>query len=175
MLLTTGFLIHDLYLRIDMTPCVLTAKRAKIKFILHEYEHDANAGSYGLEAAEKMNKNPQQIFKTLVVDCGNNQLAVAVVPVSGNLNLKNCAKALAVKKVKMAEAHDVEKSTGYVLGGVSPLGQKKRLKTVIDSSAQGFETIFVSAGKRGLEIELSAEDLAKLAGAKFAQIAQISE
>lgn len=159
-----------------MTPGVLIAKRAKIKFILHEYEHEAGAGgsSYGQEAAEKMGQNPQKIFKTLVVDIGDSKLAVAVVPVTGNLNLKNCARALGVKKVKMADAHNVEKSTGYVLGGVSPLGQKKRLKTVIDSSAQNFDSIFVSAGKRGLEIELSPDDLAKLIQGKFAEIAQVS-
>lgn len=154
-----------------MTPGINAAKKAKVAYTIHEYPHDPNAESYGLEAAEKLRLDPARVFKTLVVDVGNKQLAVAVVPVSRMLSLKHMAKAAGAKKAVMADKHDVERSTGYVLGGVSPLGQKKRLPTVIDSSAQQHATIFVSAGRRGLEIELQPEDLQLLVKGVFAEIA----
>jgi len=155
-----------------MTPAVRLLKKQKVNFTLHQYQHDANASSYGEEAAEKLSINASQVFKTLVVSCDGDEssLAVAVVPVTHQLNLKMLAKALNVKKVKMAEAKRVETSTGYVLGGVSPVGQKKALKTVIDNSAESYTTIYVSGGKRGLEIELSAQDLANSTQAKMANI-----
>jgi Cys-tRNA(Pro)/Cys-tRNA(Cys) deacylase len=155
-----------------MTPAVRQLKKQKVNFTLHQYQHDANASSYGEEAAEKLSINSEQVFKTLVVSCDGDEssLAVAVVPVTHQLNLKMLAKALNLKKVKMAEVKRVETSTGYVLGGVSPIGQKKTLKTVIDDSAESFTTIYVSGGKRGLEIELSAQDLAKTTRAKMANI-----
>lgn len=153
-----------------MTPGIQIAKRAKINFQIHEYEHDPNSDSYGLEAAEKMGVEPTRVFKTLVVDCGSKKLAVAVLPVNAQLSLKTVAKALGEKKVVMADKQLVEKTTGYVLGGVSPLGQKKRLATLIDDSANSFTRIYVSAGKRGLEIELSPQDLKELTGAKLASI-----
>lgn len=153
-----------------MTPAIDLAKKQGIHYQVHQYQHDAAAASYGLEAVEKLNLNPEQVFKTLVVQLDNKQLAVAVLPVSNQLSMKNIAKALGAKKAEMANAQDVMRSTGYVLGGVSPLGQKKRLPTVIDSSAQQFNSIFISAGKRGLEIELAAADLAELLGASFAAI-----
>ncbi|NQZ92510.1 MAG: Cys-tRNA(Pro) deacylase [Moritella sp.] len=153
-----------------MTPAVKLAKKAKIAHTTHEYKHDSNAGSYGLEAAEKMAVAAERIFKTLVVDVGDKKLVVAVVPVTAMLNLKAIAKAAKAKKAVMADKNDVMRSTGYVLGGVSPLGQKKRLLTVIDSSAQVHDTIYVSAGRRGLEIELSPLDLKQLTHAEFAAI-----
>lgn len=156
-----------------MTPAIEQAKKQKIVFELHHYQHDAQASSFGLEAAEKLSVDAKQIFKTLVVSYLSNEvtkLAVAIVPVNQKLNLKAMAKALKSKKATMAEAKLVENSTGYILGGVSPLGQKKRLPTVIDDSSQLFSTIYVSAGKRGLEIELSANDLAKSTGASFAAL-----
>lgn len=153
-----------------MTPAVELAKRRKIKFVLHEYTHDPKSASYGLEAAEKLALPPEQVFKTLVLELADKSLAVAVLPVTAMLNMKLCAKALAVKKAAMADANAVERSSGYVLGGVSPLGQKKPLKTVIDQSAQSFNTIFVSGGKRGLEIELTAGDLAMCTRGTFASI-----
>lgn len=153
-----------------MTPAINTAKKAKIAYSIHEYSHDPSSHSYGLEAAEKMGVEPDQVFKTLVVSLDDRSMAVGVVPVSRTLNLKAIAKALGAKKAAMANATDVERSTGYVLGGVSPLGQKKRLKTVIDASAQEYETLFVSAGRRGLEIELAPADLASLTGAVFSEI-----
>ena len=113
-----------------------------------------------------------QVFKTLVLSCSNdkNTLAVAIVPVTHQVNLKSFAKALGVKKVQMAQAKQVETATGYVLGGVSPIGQKKHLKSIIDDSAHNFESIYVSGGKRGLEIEIKVTDLANVISAKLAAI-----
>lgn len=155
-----------------MTPAILKAKQSRISYFVHEYEHDPAAQSYGLEAAEKLQLDPGQVFKTLVVDGGKNDLTVAIVPVALKLDLKSLAKAIGVKKMAMADARLVERVTGYVLGGVSPLGQKKQLRTVIDSSAQEYGTVLVSAGRRGLEIELSPADLASLTRGSFAAIAK---
>jgi len=155
-----------------MTPAIDLAKKKKITFQIHQYEHDPAAPSYGEEAAEKMNVAMSRVFKTLVIATDHNQLAVCIVPVNTMLDLKAVAKALKVKKAIMADARKVQSTTGYVLGGVSPLGQKKSLPTVINESAQGQETIFVSAGKRGLEIELSPIDLQSLTRAQFAPIAK---
>ncbi|HBM49867.1 MAG TPA: Cys-tRNA(Pro) deacylase [Marinobacter sp.] len=155
-----------------MTPGILAAQRAKVAFTVHEYEHDPAAESYGNEAVEKTGANPDQVFKTLVVSLDGKDLAVAVVPVSAMLSLKLIARAAGAKKAAMADKQLVQRTTGYVLGGVSPLGQKKQLKTFIDDSARNFATLFVSAGKRGLEIELAPEDLARLTGATFAPLQQ---
>ncbi|BCS87641.1 Cys-tRNA(Pro) deacylase [Pseudodesulfovibrio sediminis] len=153
-----------------MTPAINKAKQAKINFSIHEYNHDPSAASYGEEAADKMGTDPNQVFKTLVVDGGNKKLIVAIVPVSRHLDLKALAKAVGIKKLAMADAKNVERTTGYVLGGVSPLGQKKALQTVIADSAENFPTIYVSAGRRGLEIELAPKDLAMLTHGTFASI-----
>lgn len=155
-----------------MTPAINQAKKSKIPYTIHEYDHDPSCNSYGSEAAEKTGVPEERIFKTLVVELGTGELVVGVVPVSSMLNMKLIAKAAGSKKAKMANANEVERSTGYVLGGVSPLGQKKRLKTVIDSSSQDFESIYVSAGRRGLEIELKAQDLAAVINGKFEVISQ---
>ena len=155
-----------------MTPGILAAQRARVAFTVHEYEHDPAAESYGNEAVEKTGANPDQVFKTLVVSLDGKDLAVAVVPVSAMLSLKLIARAAGAKKAAMADKQLVQRTTGYVLGGVSPLGQKKRLKTFIDDSARNFATLFVSAGKRGLEIELAPEDLSRLTGAPFAPLQQ---
>lgn len=154
-----------------MTPAIVAAKRAKVAFAVHEYGHDAGAESYGLEAAEKLGKDPGQVFKTLVAAAGK-ELVVAIVPVSHQLDLKLLAKAVGAKKAAMAEVAVVERTTGYVVGGVSPLGQKKRLPTVIDESARSWDTVCVSAGRRGLEIELSPADLAALTTGTFAPLAR---
>ncbi|MCJ8319852.1 MAG: Cys-tRNA(Pro) deacylase [Colwellia sp.] len=156
-----------------MTPAVDQVKKQKVTFELHQYEHDASANSFGLEAVNKLNVAANRVYKTLIVSSlvnNKEQLAVAIVPVEYQLNLKSMAKALQTKKVTMADAKRVEASTGYVLGGVSPLGQKKRLKTIIDQKSQSFSTIFISGGKRGLEIELSANDLSKMTNAKFFEL-----
>lgn len=155
-----------------MTPALNLAKKHNIAYRVHEYLHDPASESYGLEAAEKLGVSAERVFKTLVAELDHQSLAVGVVPVSAQLNMKLFAKATGVKKAVMAKPADVERSTGYVLGGVSPLGQKKRLKTVIDSSAQQHQTIYVSAGRRGLEIELSPTDLQKLVNGQFDKIAQ---
>ncbi|CAH0990075.1 Cys-tRNA(Pro)/Cys-tRNA(Cys) deacylase YbaK [Sinobacterium norvegicum] len=156
-----------------MTPASKAAKRAGIAFQLHRYQHDAAAASYGLEAVEKLNLPASQVFKTLVVELSSQALVVAVLPVDRQLNLKQLAALLTAKKAKMANPDDVKRSTGYVLGGVSPLGQRKALATVIDRSALAFDTIFVSAGQRGLEIELSGEDLRDLTSATVADIGSV--
>ncbi|MEP4891781.1 MAG: Cys-tRNA(Pro) deacylase [Aliiglaciecola sp.] len=155
-----------------MTPAINLAKKRKIQFTVHQYQHDSDAKSYGLEAADKLGLAEEQVFKTLVVEFDGTALAVAILPVNTSLSMKLMAKALGAKKVHMADKADVERATGYVLGGVSPLGQKKRLKTIIDDSATKFPTIYVSAGRRGLEIELAAKDISKLLDGKFAEISQ---
>ncbi len=155
-----------------MTPGINVAKKNKISHRVHEYPHDESSESYGLEAAEKMGVPLEKVFKTLVVSLDNGELVVGVIPVSSMLSMKLIAKASGAKKAVMAEKSDVERSTGYVLGGVSPLGQKKRLRTIIDSSARNYATVYVSAGRRGLEIELSPDDLAKLTSREIAEICQ---
>lgn len=147
------------YLNIPMTPAIKSLQKAKLNFKVHEYQHDPTAESYGLEAAEKMGVDAARVFKTLVVMLDGRDYAVGIIPVAEMLSMKQIAKAAGAKKAAMANKHDVERITGYVLGGVSPLGQKKRLNTFIHSSAQALTTVFFSAGRRGLEIELSPLDL----------------
>jgi Cys-tRNA(Pro)/Cys-tRNA(Cys) deacylase len=147
-----------------MTPAVVAAERAGISFTLHEYEHEAGA-AYGPEAAAKTGVDPARVFKTLVVS-QDGALSVAVVPVAAQLDLRALGKRAA-----LAERTASERATGYVLGGISPLGQRKRLPTLLDESALGHETIFVSAGRRGLEIELAPDDLVRLTRARVAAIA----
>jgi Cys-tRNA(Pro)/Cys-tRNA(Cys) deacylase len=155
-----------------MTPAINTARKAKVTHKVHEYVHDPATESYGLEAAEKLSVPEARVFKTLVVSLDSRELAVGVIPVSSMLSMKRMAKAAGAKKASMADRADVERATGYVLGGVSPLGQKKRLKTIIDSSASQHPTIYVSAGRRGLEIELSPTDLVRLVNGVLAEICQ---
>ncbi|MET0065987.1 MAG: Cys-tRNA(Pro) deacylase [Candidatus Thiodiazotropha sp.] len=155
-----------------MTPAVDMVNKAGIGFTTHSYAHDPKHESYGLEAAEKLGIPPQQVFKTLVVALDGKGLAVGLVPVSASLDLKAVAKALGAKKAAMADARSVQRSTGYVLGGVSPLGQKRVLPTIIDASAQTLERMYVSAGRRGLEIALSPGDLCALLKAEFQEIAK---
>ncbi|AMN48625.1 MULTISPECIES: Cys-tRNA(Pro) deacylase [unclassified Psychrobacter] len=159
-----------------MTPAIKIAKQRRLDYQLHEYTHDSSAASFGLEAAEKLGVKAEQVFKTLVVETDAGTLAVALVPVDNTLNFKKMVKALSVdkvlpcKKVQMADPKKVARSTGYVLGGVSPLGQKKRLITIIDISAKDQSTIYVSAGRRGLEIELPPSQLAETLSARFEDI-----
>jgi len=155
-----------------MTPAIITAKKNKVSHKIHEYSHDEASESYGLEAAEKMGVAAERVFKTLVVALDSKELVVGVIPVSSMLSMKLIAKAAGAKKAAMADKSDVERSTGYVLGGVSPLGQKKRLRTIIDSSAKSYSTIYVSAGRRGLEIELNPGDLSALTRGAMADICQ---
>lgn len=157
-----------------MTPATRVLKRAGVSFQLHEYEHDPGAPAWGLEAAEKLGFPPAQVFKTLLVTLEGNtrRLAVGMVPVAAQLDLKAMAAALGVKKVAMARAEDAERSTGYIVGGISPLGQKKRLPMVLDASAAAHATILVSGGRRGLDLELAPEDLCRLTAARQAPIAR---
>ncbi len=154
-----------------MTPAINSLKKAQIKFRIHEYQHDAASESYGVEAAEKLGINQQRLFKTLVVKLDGMDLAVAVLPVSSMLSMKTMAKHSKAKKAVMAEPSEVERSTGYVLGGVSPIGQKKRLNTLVDQSAINHESIYISAGRRGLEIELAPDDLVQLLNGKYCGLA----
>jgi Cys-tRNA(Pro)/Cys-tRNA(Cys) deacylase len=153
-----------------MTPAINQLNKLNLTYKVHQYNHEPGAKSYGLEAAEKLKVNAELVYKTLVVDVDNSYLAVAVIPVIKQLNLKKLAKSLKAKKIKMAEVNKVQNSTGYLLGGVSPLGQKKALVTVLDKSAEVLNTLFVSGGKRGLEIELSPDSIVLSLQAKYADI-----
>jgi len=153
-----------------MTPGINLLKKHKISHQIHEYIPESSNDSYGDEAVTKLAVAPEQVFKTLVVSLDTKELVVAVIPVSAKLSMKHIAKVVGAKKTMMADPVIVERSTGYVLGGVSPLGQKKRLKTVIDVSANNHPTICVSAGRRGLEIELSPIDLTTITSGVVAQI-----
>lgn len=155
-----------------MTPALDLLKKAGAHYQVHAYEHDPKAASYGLEAADKLGLDPDRVFKTLLAASEKHELLVAVVPVAGSLDLKALATAAGVKKCEMADPAAAQRSTGYLLGGISPLGQKKRLRTFIDASAQAHPSIHVSAGRRGLEVELCAATLAEHTGAAFANIAK---
>ncbi|WP_342243956.1 Cys-tRNA(Pro) deacylase [Pseudomonas sp. OTU5201] len=153
-----------------MTPAIDLLKKAKAEHKVHSYQHDPKAPSYGLEAAEKLNLDPARVFKTLLAATEKGELLVAVVPVVGSLDLKALAHAAGVKKAEMADPNLAQRTTGYLVGGISPLGQKKRLRTFIDNTARNFSTVHVSAGRRGLEVELSADTLAAHTQGQFADI-----
>ncbi len=153
-----------------MTPAVVAAKQAGLSIELCEYSHDPNAESYGEEAAEKLGVNVEAVFKTLVVQTVSKKLVVAIIPVLHSLNLKQIAQAVGEKRAEMADKNLVQRTTGYVLGGVSPLGQRKKLATVIDTLAKDHERIYVSGGRRGLDIAIAPHDLAQATAANFANL-----
>ena len=154
-----------------MTPAVTAARQAGVAVQIHAFAHGgSDERGYGLEAAAAMGVEAARVFKTLVV-AADGALAVAIVPVDRSCDLKAVAAAVGAKRATMAEPRDAERATGYVVGGISPLGQKRRLATVVDASAQGYATVFVSAGRRGLELELTPADLLTLTGAVVAPIA----
>lgn len=157
-----------------MTPAIVCAENGGVTFSLHRYQHDPSAPSYGLEAADKLGLDPGQVFKTLIAAIDGKRLVVAVVPVAGQLDLKALAKAAGGKQAAMADKGAAERSSGYLLGGISPLGQKKRLATFIDSSAEQWPEIYVSAGRRGLEIALAPAGLIALTGGLLAAIGRSS-
>tara|TARA_Y100000034_G_C6799497_1_gene358605 strand:+ start:96 stop:557 length:462 start_codon:yes stop_codon:yes gene_type:complete len=151
-----------------MTPAINLLQKKGINFDVLSYQHDPSKQQFGLEAVEKLKLPAEQVFKTLVLEDTEHQLLVAIVPVSQQVNLKMLAKAAKVKKVQMAPQQKVENTTGYILGGVSPLGQKKRLMTFVHQSVSNYEKVYVSAGKRGFEISIDPNDLCALLGAKLA-------
>ncbi|MGW0330648.1 Cys-tRNA(Pro) deacylase [Streptomyces sp. NPDC003011] len=151
------------------TPATAALIAAGVPHTVHSYDHDPSHPSYGEEAAEAMDVSPERVFKTLVADV-DGALTVAVVPVAGRLDLKALASAAGGKRATMADPALAERTTGYVRGGISPLGQRRKLPTVLDASASAHATICVSAGRRGLEVELSPDDLAKLTDAVLAPI-----
>jgi len=154
------------------TPAVVALARAGVPHELRPYDHDPASGlSYGEEAALALGVDPSRVFKTLVVSV-EGALAVAVVPVTADLDLKAVARALGAKRAAMADPSEAERATGYVVGGISPLGQRQRLATVVDSSAHDADRVFVSGGRRGLDIELAPADLIGLTGATTAPIAR---
>lgn len=151
------------------TPATTLLIRHEVAHTLHPYVHDARAAAYGVEAAAALGVSPQRLFKTLVADV-DGRLVCAVVPVAGHLDLKALARATNGKRASMADPDAARRATGYVLGGISPLGQRTRLPVVVDDSAGGFATIFVSAGRRGLQVELAPSDLVRLTDALTAPI-----
>jgi Cys-tRNA(Pro)/Cys-tRNA(Cys) deacylase len=151
------------------TPATALLARRHVSYELHPYEHDPRAASYGEEAAAALGVPAGRLFKTLVVSV-DGRLAVGVVPVAGSLDLKAIAAALGGKKAAMAEPAAAERATGYVTGGISPLGHRSRLPVVVDASARDWETVYVSAGRRGLQVSLAPEDLVRAADATVAPI-----
>jgi Cys-tRNA(Pro)/Cys-tRNA(Cys) deacylase len=153
------------------TPATVALGLAGITFTAHSYQHEASASSFGQEAAEKLELDAAQVFKTLVVDA-DGTLVIGVVPVTGHLDLKALAAAVGAKKAVMADPKIAERKTGYVLGGISPIGQKTSLTCIIDETAELYDTVFVSGGRRGFDIELTPADLARASGGRFAAIAR---
>lgn len=153
------------------TPATVALSRAGVAFTAHAYEHDPRAAAYGLEAAEKLGIDPDRVFKTLLASV-DGALAVGIVPVAQQLDLKALAQALGGKRAEMADPAVAERKTGYVVGGISPIGQKTALPTVLDESAILCETILVSGGRRGLDLELAPDDLLAVTAGRYAPIAR---
>jgi Cys-tRNA(Pro)/Cys-tRNA(Cys) deacylase len=153
------------------TPATVALTRAGIAFTEHSYAHDPGASSYGLEAAEVLGLDPQRVLKTLVATV-DDRLVVAVVPVSGHLDLKAVAAAVGGKKAAMADPAAAERATGYVVGGISPVGQRRAHATVVDASALQHDTVYVSGGRRGLDLGLAPGDLVRVTGAVVAPVAR---
>lgn len=151
------------------TPATRALAEQGVPYVIHPYLHDPTTASYGLEAAEKLGFDPRRVFKTLLADV-DGELVVAVVPVAGQLDLKALAAAVGGKKAVMAEPARAERVTGYVVGGISPIGQKKALPTVIDVTALEFSSVLVSGGRRGLDIEIMPEHLIRVTNARAAPI-----
>lgn len=151
------------------TPATVALERAGVAFTLHPYQHDPRATSYGAEAAQVLGVEPARVFKTLMA-CVDDHLVVAVVPVDGQLDLKALARVLGGSRGALANVAKAERSTGYVAGGISAVGQRKTHPTVLDESAWDFDTIYVSAGRRGLDLEIAPADLARVTSAVAARV-----
>ena len=156
------------------TPATTALAEQGVPYVLHPYLHDPATASYGLEAAEELGSDPRRVFKTLVADV-DGDLVVAIVPVSGQLDLKALAAAVGGKKAVMADPERAERVTGYVVGGISPVGQKRQLPTVLDTAAMEYASVLVSGGRRGLDIELMPEHLMRVTNARTAPIARPTE
>jgi Cys-tRNA(Pro)/Cys-tRNA(Cys) deacylase len=154
-----------------LTPAVIALTSAGIAHTLHEYDHDPRATSYGLEAADALGLDPDQVFKTLLADL-DGSLVVAVVPVSTKLDLKALARALGGSRASMADPRAAERATGYVTGGISPVGQRKTHRTVVDETAELYDVVYVSAGRRGLDVGIAPADLVEVTGAIVADISR---
>ena len=168
-----------------MTPAVVALRAAGVAFTVHEYAHDPRVGApalrrsrsdrlegFGLEAAHELGLDPDRVYKTLMASA-DGRLVVAVVPVSGKLDLKSLARALGASKASMAEVQDAERATGYVAGGISPFGQKRPHPTVVDETAELWDTVYVSGGRRGLDVEIAPADLIEVTGAIVADVARV--
>lgn len=156
-----------------MTPAILLVRKSGVKHEVLEYRHDPSAASYGREAVDALGLDPTSVFKTLVAELEGKGLVCAVVPVACMLDLKALADALGGRRARMADHDDAERATGYVLGGISPLGQRKQLPVVLDTSALDLECMHISAGRRGLELAMAPSDFVKLARARTARIARM--
>ena len=154
------------------TPAIRAAEAAGIAIVAHEYDVDHTVSDYGVAVARAIGQDPERVFKTLVARVDGGRLVVGVVPVESRLDLKALAAACGGRRAEMADPAAAERSTGYVVGGISPLGQRKRLPTVVDETVILFDTVFVSGGRRGLQIEIAPNDLARLTGATIAAIAR---
>jgi Cys-tRNA(Pro)/Cys-tRNA(Cys) deacylase len=151
------------------TPATVALTRAGVVFTEHTYRHDAAATSYGPEAAQQLGLDPDQVFKTLVTVADGSPV-VAVVPVSGRLDLKAVAAAVGAKRAELADPREAERATGYVVGGISPVGQRRRHRTVVDESALTWPTVYVSGGRRGLDLGIAPADLVRVTGATLAAL-----
>jgi Cys-tRNA(Pro)/Cys-tRNA(Cys) deacylase len=154
-----------------MTPAVVALRSAGVGFTVHEYAHDPRSDSFGLEAAAELGLDPDRVYKTLLA-AADGDLVVAVVPVSGRLDLKALARAVGASKAAMAEVRAAERATGYVAGGISPFGQKRPHPTVVDESVELWPTVYVSGGRRGLDVEIAPADLIEVTGAILADVAR---
>lgn len=155
-----------------MTPAIVAVQRARVPHVVREYAHDPAAASFGMEVVAKLELDAARVFKTLIAELDGGRLVMALVPVAQLLDLKALAAALGAKRAAMADGAAAERATGYVVGGISPLGQRRRLPAVIDASALGWETVYVSGGRRGLQLELAPQDLMRLTRARTARIAR---
>lgn len=153
-----------------MTPAINLLKKYKCDFKIHKYVHDPECINFGEEAALKLGLDENQVYKTLLVELTPKELVVCVIPVSKQLSLKHVAESFKVKKAVMANKDEAQKVTGYLLGGISPLGQKKLLRTLVDESAKNYKSIFVSGGKRGLDIEVKSDDICSIVKADYSHI-----